>query len=120
MPDFMSRTRFVPPGVLTIEGRAWSGHGPVTRVELSDDGGASWADTVLSPPVSEHAWCGWKFEWRAAAGEHEVCVRATDAGGNVQPDRQSWNLEGVQNNAIQRVRVLVGAVNAKQLPADAS
>jgi hypothetical protein len=91
----------------------------VTRVELSDDAGASWADAVLSPPVSEHAWCGWTFEWRAAAGEHEVCVRATDADGNVQPDQQSWNLEGVQNNAIQRVRVLVGAVNAKQPPADA-
>lgn len=119
VPDFMSRTRFVAPGVHTIEGRAWSGRAAVTKVELSDDGGASWVDAALAPPVSEYAWRGWTHEWNApAAGERELCVRATDAHGNVQPDWQSWNLEGVQNNAIQRVKVIVGAVNDAQPPAD--
>ena len=120
VPDFMSRTRFVHPGAHTIEGRAWSGRGTVTRVELSDDGGASWSEAELGPPVSGFAWLGWKYEWHAAAGEHELCVRATDAGGNVQPEQQSWNLEGVQNNAIQRVRVVAGEVKDQQPPADAS
>jgi sulfane dehydrogenase subunit SoxC len=119
VPDFMSRTRFVSGDVHMMYGRAWSGLAPVTKVELSDDGGASWADAVLAPPISEYAWRGWTYEWHApVAGEHELCVRATDAAGNVQPDRQSWNLEGVQNNAIQRVRVIVGALNDAQPPAD--
>src|SRR5437879_2072303 len=119
VPDFMSRARFVSAGVHRIEGRAWSGLAPVTRVELSADGGASWADAVLGPSVSAYAWRGWTHEWHAeAAGERELCVRATDGGGNVQPDQQSWNLEGVQNNAIQRVRVVVGAMNVTQPPAD--
>jgi hypothetical protein len=91
----------------------------VTKVEFSDDGGASWADAVLAPSVSAYAWRGWTHEWHAAvAGEHELCVRATDAAGNVQPDQQSWNLEGVQNNAIQRIRVVVGAAIDAQPPAD--
>src|SRR5690348_5687340 len=31
---------------------------------------------------------------------------ATDDAGNAQPLEQNWNLEGVQNNAVQRVRVV--------------
>jgi len=120
MPDFMSRTRFVTAGVHRIEGRAWSGRAAVTRVELSQDGGASWADTVLAPAASRYAWRGWTYDWNAAGGEHELCVRASDAAGNVQPHEQSWNLEGVQNNAIQRITVVVGAAKDSQLPADSS
>lgn len=118
VPDFMSRTRFTAPGAHMLEGRAWSGCAPVTRVELSDDGGASWADAALAPPVSKYAWRAWTFQWDASLGDHELCVRATDADGNVQPDEQSWNLEGVQNNAIQRIPVVVGAVRDMQRPAD--
>ena len=105
---------------VTIEGRAWSGQAPVTRVELSQDGGASWADAVLGPPVSDYAWRGWTYDWEAAAGDHELCVRATDAAGHVQPDEQRWNLEGVQNNSIQRITVVVDAVRDSQPPADSS
>ena len=75
---------------------------------------------MLAPPVSEYAWRGWTYEWDAVAGNHELCVRATDAAGNVQPSEQSWNLEGVQNNAIQRITVVVGAAKDSQPPADAS
>jgi hypothetical protein len=34
-------------------------------------------------------------------------VRATDGAGNVQPVGQNWNREGVQNNSVQRVQVVV-------------
>ena len=120
VPDFMSRVRFLEPAVTRVEGRAWSGRGPVTRVELSTDGGASWRDATLDEPVSPHAWRGWSCEWDARrAGDYELCVRATDSGGNVQPDAQSWNYEGVQNNEVQRVRVRVGAAPDEQPAADA-
>lgn len=118
VPDFMSRTRFVEPGTHALEGRAWSGRGAITRVELSDDGGRTWTDATLDDPVSPFAWQGWRHEWKAMKGEHDLCVRAADAAGNVQPDAQSWNLEGVQNNGVQRVRVVVGAAEEVQRPAD--
>jgi sulfane dehydrogenase subunit SoxC len=110
VPDFMSRTRFVEPSVQVVEGRAWSGRAAVTRVEFSHDGGGSWVDAVLGEPVSPYAWRGWTSRWDATGpGEYELCARATDAAGNVQPASPDWNLEGIQNNAIQRVTVVVGA-----------
>lgn len=120
VPDFMSRTRFVEPSVQVVEGRAWSGRGPVTRVEFSHDGGDSWKDAALGEPVSPHAWRGWTCRWDASQpGEFELCARATDVAGNVQPASPSWNLEGVMNNAVQRVRVVVGArADSIQVAAD--
>ena len=118
VPDFMSRMRFVRPGTHAIEGRAWSGLGTVTRVEFSDDGGGTWAPVELGSAISPFAWRGWRHHWKAEPGEHELCVRATDSQGNFQPDAQAWNLEGVQNNAIQRVRVIANPVDEVQAPAD--
>jgi len=120
VPDFMSRTRFLNPSVVTVEGRAWSGRGEIVKVEFSHDGGATWSAATLEPALSPHSWCRWTIRWDAtASGEYELCARAADAAGNVQPLDQSWNLEGVQNNAVQRVRVVVAAGGDQtQLPAD--
>jgi DMSO/TMAO reductase YedYZ molybdopterin-dependent catalytic subunit len=119
VPDFMSRTRFVEPSTLQVEGRAWSGRGAVTGVELSTDAGLTWREARLDAPVSPFAWRGWSCDWDARTpGDYELCVRATDASGNVQPSDQSWNFEGVQNNAVQRVRVRVGTAPDEQRPAD--
>jgi DMSO/TMAO reductase YedYZ molybdopterin-dependent catalytic subunit len=119
VPDFMSRTRFVEPSQETIEGRAWSGLGAIVAVELSCDGGARWSRAELDAEISPYAWRGWRYTWDATKpGEYELCARATDAAGNVQPLDQRWNFEGVQNNSVQRVRVVVGAADGKQAPAD--
>jgi sulfane dehydrogenase subunit SoxC len=119
VPDFMSRTRFVRPSRQTVEGRAWSGLGAIAAVEFSCDGGATWSQAALDDEVSPYAWRGWRYDWDATKpGEYELCARATDAAGNVQPLDQRWNFEGVQNNAVQRVRAVVGAVEGEQAPAD--
>jgi sulfane dehydrogenase subunit SoxC len=107
VPDFLTRVRHLTPGRCRLQGRAWSGYGPVERVEVSVDGGATWEEAELEAPVSEHAWHGWSFEWHAEPGEHELCCRATDSGGNTQPSEPEWNLGGYCNNAVQRVRVVV-------------
>jgi sulfane dehydrogenase subunit SoxC len=119
VPDFMSRTRFVEPSQQSIEGRAWSGMGAIVLVEFSSDRGATWSRAELDDEISAYAWRGWRCTWDATRpGEYELCVRATDAAGNIQPLDQRWNFEGVQNNAVQRVRVVVGAADGKQAPAD--
>ena len=107
IPDFMSRRRFLPSGELTLEGRAWSGWGPIERVEVSTDGGASWGEATLAEPLGPAAWTGWSYAWTAAPGEHELCSRATDATGRCQPDEPAWNVGGYANNAVQRVSVSV-------------
>ena len=43
----------------------------------------------------------------AAPGEHVLCCRATDETGDAQPLEPEWNLGGYENNAVQRVPVLV-------------
>jgi hypothetical protein len=96
----------VRPGVITLEGRAWSGRAVVQRVEISSDGGETWADATLETG-SEHrwAWRRWSFGWEARAGTHELMARATDADGRTQPLDQPWNRGGFANNIVQRVRV---------------
>jgi sulfane dehydrogenase subunit SoxC len=107
IPDFLTRDRFLAAGPCRLTGRAWSGWAPVERVEISADGGETWADAKLDEPLADYAWRGWSYEWDAGPGEHELCCRATDAAGNVQPVDPEWNLGGYCNNAVQRVRVVV-------------
>ena len=108
VPDFMTRQRIVEAGACLIEGRAWSGFGGIEAVEVSSDGGATWRPAQLDHDLgSPWAWSAWRFEWDASPGEHELCCRATDEAGNVQPLDAEWNLGGYANNAVQRVPVSV-------------
>jgi len=110
IPEFLSRSRVVEAGACVVRGRAWSGEAEVTQVELSTDGGATWADAALEDvSLGTWAWRGWSCSWRATAGEHELCCRASDAAGNVQPLEPVWNVGGYANNAVQRVPVTVTA-----------
>ncbi len=108
IPDFPDRQRFLSPGPCLLEGRAWSGWGPVVRVEVSVDGGRSWADATLDEAVGEFGWARWSHPWEdARSGEYVLCSRATDAAGNVQPVEPEWNFGGYVNNSVQRVPVTV-------------
>jgi DMSO/TMAO reductase YedYZ molybdopterin-dependent catalytic subunit len=107
IPDFLTRERFLAAGPCPLVGRAWSGWGPIERVEVSADGGRTWADAELDEAVSDFAWRGWSYAWDAEPGEHELSCRATDAAGKTQPAAPAWNLDGYCNNAVQRVRVVV-------------
>jgi sulfane dehydrogenase subunit SoxC len=107
-PDFMSRARALTPGRCLLDGRAWSGHGPVTTVEVTTDGGASWVAARLDATErSPWAWRRWWYDWYAQPGRHTISARATDATGRSQPLIQSWNRGGFANNLVQRVEVFV-------------
>jgi DMSO/TMAO reductase YedYZ molybdopterin-dependent catalytic subunit len=106
IPEFQSRRRFLEPGPVTLTGRAWSGNGEVTRVEVAVDGGP-WSEATLGPTVGEHAWRAWRHPWHATTGDHVLTCRATDSTGSVQPLDPPWNVQGMGNNAVQRVEVTV-------------
>ena len=98
-----------PAGVpVEIRGCAWSGEAPVDRVEVSADGGETWAVAQLGAPASPYAAAPWRLLWiPPRAGTAELIARATDAAGNTQPPECVWNELGYGNNAVQRVPVTI-------------
>jgi DMSO/TMAO reductase YedYZ molybdopterin-dependent catalytic subunit len=110
IPEFLTRSRIVPAGLCRLEGRAWSGGSEIVGVEVSADGGETWSDADLGDDsLGRWAWRSWRFDWDARPGEHELCCRARDSAGNVQPLEAPWNLGGYANNAVQRIAVTVTA-----------
>jgi len=110
IPDFATRGRLVQAGSVALTGRAWAGRLAVERVEVSVDGGEKWSEARLGEPVSPFAWRAWSCKWQAKPGRHTLCVRARDSEGNVQPVAQSWTYQGMGNNMVQRVDVVVEQV----------
>jgi DMSO/TMAO reductase YedYZ molybdopterin-dependent catalytic subunit len=105
IPDWYTRQRVVDAGPIRLTGRAWSGDGPIERVEVGVDG--EWRDVTLEPAGGPFAWRAWSFDWEATTGVHELACRATDAAGNTQPLEPPWNYQGHGNNAVQRFAVTV-------------
>ena len=98
----------VPPGEYVISGKAWTGGGEVARVEVSCDGGDTWADAVLVGKSTPGAWRIWEHRWNASvAGHFVIKVRATDSAGRTQPDPVPWNFRGYANNGVHAVAVEV-------------
>ena len=89
-----------------IRGYAWSGHGPVARVEVSTDGGATWRDARLGAVISAAAWREWTIAWTPDRGTHELVARAMDAAGEAQVLTQRRDPLGYENNAAQPASVV--------------
>ncbi|MDH5281563.1 MAG: sulfite oxidase [Thermoleophilia bacterium] len=108
IPEFMSRSRVVPAGLCELRGRAWAGESEIAGVDVSTDGGKTWQEAELDDDaLGRWAWRAWRFTWDVEPGDHELCCRARDGAGNVQPLEAPWNVGGYMNNAVQRVAVTV-------------
>jgi len=99
-----------------VSGYCYSGGGrKVIRVELSTDGGKTWALTTLKHPEkpTEYGkywcWCFWEHEidvgelWQNP--EAEMLCRGWDNAQNRQPDAIVWNVMGMMNNSFFRCKV---------------
>jgi sulfane dehydrogenase subunit SoxC len=75
------------PGLYEISGLAWSGYGKIAKVEVSADGGNSWAAAALQEPVLSKAVTRFRMPWRWGGGPATLQSRATDDSGYVQPSR---------------------------------
>ena len=78
------------PGLYEISGLAWSGAGKVARVEVSADGGQSWADAELAGPVLSRALTRFRLPWRWDGSPLVLMSRAHDETGATQPERSEW------------------------------
>jgi len=75
------------PGVYELSGLAWSGRGRIAKVEVSADGGASWAEAALNEPVLPQCFTRFRLPWRWNGAPCVLMSRATDETGAVQPTR---------------------------------
>ncbi|MBI2773636.1 MAG: sulfite oxidase [Chloroflexi bacterium] len=101
----------VVSGHIVVRGYCWSGGSPVARVELSSDGGRTWSDAEVQPPVSPYAWRRWSAEWSPRGpGDAVLVARAWTRDGGAQPMKQrATGHLGYMNNAAQPITVKVGA-----------
>jgi DMSO/TMAO reductase YedYZ molybdopterin-dependent catalytic subunit len=68
-----------------IAGVAWAGVRGVDKVEVTTDGGDTWAEAELKDPVSEVSWRLWAYRWTPEQeGRVTVGCRATDGDGVTQ------------------------------------
>jgi sulfane dehydrogenase subunit SoxC len=74
-------------GLYEISGLAWSGYGKITQVDVSADGGKSWAAAALQEPVLAKALTRFRIPWRWGGSPAVLQSRATDSSGYVQPTR---------------------------------
>jgi sulfane dehydrogenase subunit SoxC len=77
------------PGLYEISGIAWSGNGKVATVEVSADGGKSWAAAALSEPILSKALTRFRMPWRWDGGPAVLMSRVRDDTGYVQPSRDA-------------------------------
>ena len=73
-----------------IAGIAWAGIRGISKVEVSTDGGATWADAMLKDPVSPISWRHWAYRWTPdSLGRTTISCRATDGEGKTQTMKQA-------------------------------
>jgi len=75
------------PGLYEISGLAWSGYGKIAKVEVSADGGKSFASAMLQDPILPKALTRFRMAWRWNGGPALLSSRATDETGMIQPTR---------------------------------
>ena len=74
-------------GIYEVRGLAWTGRGRIRSVEVSADGGASWAMAQLQEPILPLAFTRFRIPWRWTGAPAVLKSRATDESGYVQPER---------------------------------
>ena len=90
-----------------VNGVAFDGGKGIAKVEVSTDGGKSWADAKLDPEIGKFSFRRWRYGWTpAAAGHQTLMCRATNTAGQTQVTKQ-WNRSGYARNVIEKVEVTV-------------
>eukprot|EP00930_Biecheleria_cincta_P079161 TRINITY_DN668_c0_g1_i2.p1 TRINITY_DN668_c0_g1~~TRINITY_DN668_c0_g1_i2.p1 ORF type:complete len:894 (+),score=177.37 TRINITY_DN668_c0_g1_i2:70-2751(+) len=103
---------------MKVCGYAYVGGGlKIIRAEISLDNGKTWEITNLTRPEDEIAaargtdkhwcWAWWETEIEAEKLKDckEICCRAVDSNQNMQPMFLTWNVMGMLNNCLFRIKV---------------
>lgn len=96
-----------------VRGYAYSNGNKIIRCELTLDDGKTWrlADIVKRADPTKYgkhwAWCWWEIDVSLAElmATKEIACRAWDSSMNTQPNTFTWNVMGMMNNCIFRVKI---------------
>jgi sulfane dehydrogenase subunit SoxC len=76
------------PGLYQVSGLAWSGAGRIRRVDVSVDGGRTWAEAQLDAHVLPKCATRFRVAWQYNGAPAVIMSRAVDDRGAVQPTRE--------------------------------
>ena len=99
------------PGVYEIHGLAWSGRGKIAKVDVSADGGKSWAPAHLDEPVMSRCFTRFRMPWSWEGKPAILKSRATDETGYVQPERDVLVKERGRNGYFHYNAIVSWAVD---------
>jgi sulfane dehydrogenase subunit SoxC len=99
-------------GLYEISGLAWSGAGQIRRVEVSVDGGSTWADATLTGEERPKSFVRFRRAWEWNGQPAVLQSRAIDAKDQVQPTRKAWLAQYSRANAYHNNSIVSWAVAA--------
>ena len=75
-------------GTVRIQGSAFAGFDAITRIEWTDDDGATWQDAEITyASENEHTWRLWSFDWTPPGpGTYATRTRVTTESGAMSAD----------------------------------
>lgn len=81
----------IHPGMVDIQGIAWSGRGRIAKVEVSVDDRKTWKEARLQMPLLSKAFTRFQLSWKWTGEPTSVWSRATDESGYVQPTMEAFS-----------------------------
>lgn len=98
-------------GKVQVYGVAFGGTNPAAKVEVSLDGGQSWAEARFTgPDLGPFAWRVFVLPVELKPGTYTITSRATDSMGNVQEEVSEENHRGYDYRGWRRLAVDVTVV----------
>lgn len=91
-----------------LAGIAFDGGSGLRGVDVSTDGGTTWAGAVLGDDLGRFSFRRWRHRWTPPSrGQQRILVRATSGDGQVQPIKEGWNRGGFMRNVVEEMVVHV-------------
>ena len=91
----------------SLGGIAWDGGHGIRTVEVSSDGGKTWASATLGPDLGRYAFRTWSFPLQAK-GKQTVLARASNVIGGTQTAELIANPAGYHHNLMHSIALTVG------------
>ncbi len=100
-------------GPLVISGLAWSGHGKITRVDVSKDGGITWETARLGKQGDTKALTRFYLDMDWDGAPMLLQSRAMDETGYVQPTKEQLREKRGENSVYHNNCIQTWYVNAE-------
>ena len=100
-------------GPLVLTGLAWSGHGTISRVDVTIDGGRNWVTARLDGPSLPKALHRFYYEFDWDGSELFLQSRAMDSEGFVQPTKDELRAVRGENSIYHNNGIQTWHVNSE-------